>query len=445
MRPLSRLTLASILLLALLGAAAAQNVPPPPMAAQNAVQPGGQTIYVQSSTVYLKRELMAAMLQARPEFAASGLAMAPDAASADLVLDVTRPFLTFDWVYRLSLRGMEISSGVVKGWDAQEVAPQIAAEVARQLPTATRALSPAVPRSQFAAASPPSPPPGVAMTAAQAAEGKSVYVHSDTVYLKDEQLHAALAAMPAWQSAGLRLAADRASADLMVDVKRPFLTFDWNWTVRDTRSSALLASGKVTAADGPTAAMPLAQHIVDAIAVPAPAYAAASPFAAQLAPALAATVSGRSWNVRRMAPSGLSDTTLTVTPTLVTISGASGVFHVPAASILDVRYSTSLYDPSVEVYRSWDKAAEGVNQIGEYSPDGGLAAGAVLLGISPLYLGSGLLAGLDRANLGYVHLAWEENGSLRRMSFQAADRQQADELFSALLLAQQQSRAPKAD
>lgn len=415
MKSLSRLSLVPLVLILFVTTLNAQNTAQAqPQARPPAAQQGITTIYVQSSTVYLKRELMAAVLQSRPEFAASGMAMAPSLESADLVLDVTRPFLTFDWTWKLTTRGEEVASGVVQGWDAQEIAPKIASEVARQLPSNK-------PTQPLASANP---------------SQKSVYVHSDTVYLKDEVLHRALTSSPAWRGAGLMLAGDRTSAVMMIDVVRPFLTYDWNWTVRDAKTSALIASGKVVADDGGQAAPQLAQQILPAM------LAKIAPAAQTQSQVSATAPAPNSWKVEAFSGNGpQQEFTVTVNPSVVTFSGPSGVFNIPTASIVNVRYSTMMHDPSEGMYNAWKEGAREVGEYSEYAPVEGAVAGATLLAASPIYLGTGLISSLNRSNEGYVHLAWEENGNVRTATMYAGGRKEADQLFAALLLAKQQAQA----
>ncbi len=69
-------------------------------------------------------------------------------------------------------------------------------------------------------------------------------------------------ARPELREWGIRLTDDHPSADVYIDVTRPFLTFDWVYKVIDNRSGRVLANGKVVAWDGPIAAPQLAVEIV---------------------------------------------------------------------------------------------------------------------------------------------------------------------------------------
>jgi hypothetical protein len=50
--------------------------------------------------------------------------------------------------------------------------------------------------------------------------------------------------------------------DLLVEVDRPLFTYDFTYSVADSRSGAIVATGKVTAIDGPHAAQGIARKIV---------------------------------------------------------------------------------------------------------------------------------------------------------------------------------------
>jgi len=58
-------------------------------------------LFVRSGTVYMTNEQMQDALCRQPEFVAWGLELVYDSSTADLVLRVTRLFLTFGWVYKL--------------------------------------------------------------------------------------------------------------------------------------------------------------------------------------------------------------------------------------------------------------------------------------------------------------------------------------------------------
>lgn len=94
----------------------------------------------------------------------------------------------------------------------------------------------------------------------------TLYVHSDTVYMKSAQMEKALRQRPEFRAWGLQLAASAADCDASLEVKRPFLTFDWTYMLHTCDTGAELARGKVVAWDGSGAALQLAAEIVRRIA-----------------------------------------------------------------------------------------------------------------------------------------------------------------------------------
>ncbi len=75
-----------------------------------------------------------------------GIRVADDRQGADIYIDVTRPFLTFDWEYKMidNRTGTVVGSGKVIAWDGPAAAPQLSAEIvkhiraARPLPAADK-------------------------------------------------------------------------------------------------------------------------------------------------------------------------------------------------------------------------------------------------------------------------------------------------------------------
>lgn len=65
--------------------------------------------------------------------------------------------------------------------------------------------------------------------------------------------------LSAW---GIKIVRDVRVADIVVDVDRPLFTYDFTYTATDTRTSIVLASGKVTAVDGVRAAPVIAKNLV---------------------------------------------------------------------------------------------------------------------------------------------------------------------------------------
>ena len=113
-----------------------------------------RTYFVKSGTIYMKAETLKEALERRPEFAAWGVRAVGDLQKADVIIEVTLPFLTWEWNYKMtqSSGGAALVTGKVKALTEDITAPQLAAQMAerikvvRVLPESTEqtAVKPAV-------------------------------------------------------------------------------------------------------------------------------------------------------------------------------------------------------------------------------------------------------------------------------------------------------------
>lgn len=94
---------------------------------------------------------------------------------------------------------------------------------------------------------------------------RSIFVKSDTVYLKHEVMEQALADHPALIEWEFQVIPNVQDAELELVLTRPFLTFEWTYTVTVVKTGEKLAEGKITARDGGRAAMLIADQIVNAL------------------------------------------------------------------------------------------------------------------------------------------------------------------------------------
>jgi putative serine protease PepD len=97
-----------------------------------------RAIFVESHTIYMKGNLLQDALYTRPEMREWGIRIADDRQGADIYIDVTRPFLTFDWEYKMidNRTGTVVGSGKVIAWDGPTAAPQLSAEIVKRIRTA---------------------------------------------------------------------------------------------------------------------------------------------------------------------------------------------------------------------------------------------------------------------------------------------------------------------
>jgi hypothetical protein len=217
---------------------------------------------VYSKTIFLRRERFQDDLRQHPLFRRLGLRFADYNQTADVAITVDRPFLTFDWTYNLVFQpsSLTLATGTIIGDDEFDAGPKLAAAALEQLAAAS-----ALPRSALNAPSAhaadvdragPTDPASVLRTC------KTIFVESHTIYLKGNLLQDALYTRPEIRDWGIRVVDDRPSADVYIDVTRPFLTFDWEFKMIDNRTGAVLGTGKAVAWDGHIAAPQLAVEIV---------------------------------------------------------------------------------------------------------------------------------------------------------------------------------------
>lgn len=97
-----------------------------------------RTIFVESHTIYMKGNLLQDALFTRPEMREWGIRIGDDRQAADVYIDVTRPFLTFDWEYKMidNRTGTVLGTGKVVAWDGRIAAPQLAAEIVKRIRSA---------------------------------------------------------------------------------------------------------------------------------------------------------------------------------------------------------------------------------------------------------------------------------------------------------------------
>ncbi len=94
-----------------------------------------ETIYVRSKTVYLNPSMLEAEFRKLPEFQGLKLKFVADVKEADLVLEITLPFLTWMWNYSVTHRtgNTSILSGKLRELTATAASPKLAKEIATQL------------------------------------------------------------------------------------------------------------------------------------------------------------------------------------------------------------------------------------------------------------------------------------------------------------------------
>jgi hypothetical protein len=94
-----------------------------------------RTIHVRSKTIYLKPKLLEDELLKQPDFQALGLKIVGDIKEADLVVDVTLPFLSWMWTYVVTHQASntQLANGKIREITAGFASPKLAKDMAAQL------------------------------------------------------------------------------------------------------------------------------------------------------------------------------------------------------------------------------------------------------------------------------------------------------------------------
>lgn len=99
-----------------------------------------QTYYIKSGTIFLHRDVMQKALQERPEFVAWNLKPVDDPGSADVTVEITLPFLSWEWNYKMVHRatGQLLGTGKVKALEQHQAAPLLVTEITKKIQSAGR-------------------------------------------------------------------------------------------------------------------------------------------------------------------------------------------------------------------------------------------------------------------------------------------------------------------
>ena len=218
---------------------------------------------------------MAAALKGHPGFAGLELEIMSGTSPTDFILKVTRPFMTFNWDYSLSdaRTGNVVKAGRVSGFEGRVASSRIAAEVIQVLQDLRNTGVETDRRNHQN--------DGHAMTPASAKDSddsaqilgsfKTLYTHSGTVYMQEEDLRSALQERSEFSYWKIEFTPRASEAEVILEVNRPVFTFDWTYKLAERRTGAVLLSGKITSWDGKSAASKLAASIADRVRLVRPA------------------------------------------------------------------------------------------------------------------------------------------------------------------------------
>jgi len=95
------------------------------------------SIFVESHTIWMKGNLLQDALYTRPEIREWGVRIVDDRNEADIYIDVTRPFLTYDWIFKMisPKTGMVLGTGKVTAIDGPAAAQRLAIDIVNRIRT----------------------------------------------------------------------------------------------------------------------------------------------------------------------------------------------------------------------------------------------------------------------------------------------------------------------
>jgi putative serine protease PepD len=94
-----------------------------------------RSIFVESHTIWMKGNLLQDALYTRPEMREWGIRIVDDRDGADIYIDVTRPFLTYDWIFKMinPKTGTVLGTGKVTAIDGPGAAQRLAIDIVNQI------------------------------------------------------------------------------------------------------------------------------------------------------------------------------------------------------------------------------------------------------------------------------------------------------------------------
>jgi hypothetical protein len=243
---------------------------------------------------------------------------------------------------------------------------------------------------------------------------KSYYIKSDSVYLHRDTLLKELQKRGEFSAWELTATEGAKSADVVITVTLPFLTWEWNYRMVHQPTGRELGSGKVSAAVERTAVPQLAAMIVKRIrdVRPLPVSFQEAQSASQ-APANSSAGNEKSWRVSYSGPESIlrkhTPVTLTVSREWITVRDTKTFsLSIPVANVRTADSRTEVRKATKGWEDFWDRNCCGDND-----------AGAVLL-IAPIFLaGYGILAPIKTTDH-FVSMYWTENGSMRGLEFRVS-------------------------
>lgn len=94
---------------------------------------------------------------------------------------------------------------------------------------------------------------------------RTIFIRSKTVYLRPNQLEAALLKRPDFQTGEWRITRNEKDADLVMEITLPFLSWNWTYEITQRSNLALLATGKVREATAGAAIPRLLDQVMSSL------------------------------------------------------------------------------------------------------------------------------------------------------------------------------------
>jgi S1-C subfamily serine protease len=106
-----------------------------------------RSIFVESHTIWMKGNLLQDALYVRPEIREWGIRIVDNRDEADIYVDVTRPWLTYDWIFIMinAKTGMVVGEGKVRAIDGPGAAQRLAIDIVNRIRPTRSTATPATP------------------------------------------------------------------------------------------------------------------------------------------------------------------------------------------------------------------------------------------------------------------------------------------------------------
>jgi len=223
---------------------------------------------------------------------------------------------------------------------------------------------------------------------------RSLSIHCRTVWMPAQEMEKALQRRGELKYWGVSVVPKGQHADLIIEIDRPLMTYEWTFQMARSETKADLGSGKVTAIDGPSAASLLADEIVRLITAVRPVKVApGETFAAPPGRQWKAVYVGGSENVPK---DSRVDVSVTQESVLVAPRGASTV-SISTRDVVAMGFISSVKNPR----EPWDKFWWEDLRIGE--------SGSGALVLAPVIAVGEVLLQAGQTVHHYIRLDWVED------------------------------------